>query len=70
MRWRLLGLVLRVRQSGDGDRARAGHVRVVRGERVSTVPLPVPDAPEVMVIHATLLVAVHGQPAPAVTVIM
>lgn len=36
----------------------------------STVPLPVPDAPEVMVIHGTLLVAVHAHPAPAVTVII
>jgi len=27
-----------------------------------TVPLPVPLAPEVMVIHASLLAAVHVQP--------
>ena len=33
-----------------------------------TVPLPLPLAPAVTVIHAALLVAVHAQPAPAVTV--
>jgi hypothetical protein len=32
------------------------------------VPLPVPLLPEVMVIHVSLLVAVHVQPVPAVTV--
>jgi hypothetical protein len=33
----------------------------------ATVPLPVPLAPPVTVSHAALLVAVHAQPAPAVT---
>jgi hypothetical protein len=33
-----------------------------------TDPFAVPVAPEVMVIHDSLLVAVHAQPAPAVTV--
>jgi hypothetical protein len=33
-----------------------------------TVPLPTPLAPEFIVIHPTLLVADHAQPAPAVTV--
>ncbi len=33
-----------------------------------TVPLPLPAAPEVMVVHWTVLEAVHAQPAPAVTV--
>jgi hypothetical protein len=32
-----------------------------------TCPFPVPVAPEATVIHAALLVAVHAQPAPAVT---
>ena len=32
-----------------------------------TVPLPVPLAPSVIVIHWTGLAAVHGQPAGAVT---
>ena len=33
-----------------------------------TVPFPVPLAPDVTVIHDTLLTAVHAQPLPAVTV--
>jgi hypothetical protein len=33
-----------------------------------TVPLPVPLAPDVTVIHEALLTAVHPQPLPAVTV--
>jgi hypothetical protein len=33
----------------------------------AVVPLPVPDAPLVMVSHAALDAAVHGQPLPAVT---
>ena len=33
----------------------------------ATVPLPVPDAPLVMVIHASFDVAVHEHAAPAVT---
>jgi len=33
-----------------------------------TGPFPVPLAPDVMAIHESLLVAVHAQPAPAVTV--
>jgi hypothetical protein len=33
-----------------------------------TVPFPVPLAPAVMVMNGTLLVAVHAQPLPAVTV--
>ena len=33
-----------------------------------TVPLPLPLAPPVNVIHEALLVAAHAQPAPAVTV--
>lgn len=33
-----------------------------------TAPLPVPDAPDVTVIHCTPLVAVQVHPAPAVTV--
>jgi len=33
-----------------------------------TVPFPLPLTPPVTVIHAALLVAVHAQPAPAVTV--
>ena len=32
-------------------------------------PLPVPDPPELIVSQGALLVAVHPQPAPAVTVI-
>ena len=32
-----------------------------------TVPLPLPLAPDVIVIHGALLVAVHAQPAAAVT---
>jgi hypothetical protein len=32
-----------------------------------TVPFPVPVAPDVIVSQAALLVAVHAQPAPAVT---
>jgi hypothetical protein len=34
-----------------------------------TVPLPVPVAPAVMVIQASLLVAVQAQPAAAVTLV-
>lgn len=34
-----------------------------------TLPFPVPLAPTPIVIHASLLVAVHPQPVPAVTVI-
>jgi hypothetical protein len=33
-----------------------------------TEPLPVPVAPALIVIHATLLVAAHAHPVPAVTV--
>jgi hypothetical protein len=33
-----------------------------------TDPLPVPDVPDVTLIHGTPLVAVHAQPAPAITV--
>jgi hypothetical protein len=33
-----------------------------------TAPFAVPVAPDVIAIHASLLVAVHAQPAPAVTV--
>jgi hypothetical protein len=33
-------------------------------------PLPLPDAPEVIVIHPALLVEVHAQPVAAVTVIV
>jgi len=33
-----------------------------------TDPFPVPVAPDVMAIHASLLVAVHAQPVLAVTV--
>jgi hypothetical protein len=33
-----------------------------------TEPLPVPVAPALIVIHATLLVALHAQPVAAVTV--
>jgi hypothetical protein len=32
------------------------------------VPFPVPDAPEVTASQAALALAVHAQPAPAVTV--
>ena len=32
-----------------------------------TEPLPLPDAPAVIVIHAALLTAVHPQPVPALT---
>ena len=32
-----------------------------------TEPFPVPDAPALMVIQASLLVAVHAQPVEAVT---
>ena len=32
-----------------------------------TEPFPLPLAPAVTVIHASLLVAVHAQPVPAVT---
>jgi len=31
------------------------------------VPFPVPGEPEVMLIHAALLMAVHAHPVPAVT---
>lgn len=34
---------------------------------IDTVPLPLPEAPAVIVNHDVLLVAVHGQPSPAVT---
>jgi len=34
------------------------------------VPLPLPLAPAVTVIHAALLTAVHAQPAPAVTAVL
>jgi len=34
----------------------------------ATGPFPVPVAPDVMPIHASLLVAVHAQPTLAVTV--
>jgi len=34
------------------------------------VPLPVPEPPAVMVIHAAWLVAVHAQPSCVVTVIV
>ena len=40
---------------------------VFRATVYATVPFPLPDAPEVTVIHGTSLVAVHGQPDPAVT---
>jgi hypothetical protein len=33
-----------------------------------TVPVPTPEAPEVIVIQETSLVAVHAHPAPALTV--
>jgi len=33
-----------------------------------TVPFPLPPDPELIVIHGCALVAVHAQPAPAVTV--
>jgi len=33
-----------------------------------TDPFPVPVAPDVTVIHGALLVALHAQPVPAVTV--
>jgi len=33
----------------------------------ATVPLPLPVAPDVMVIHGALLLAVHAQPAVVVT---
>ena len=33
-----------------------------------TGPLPVPDAPDVTVIHGAPLIAVHVHPSPAVTV--
>jgi hypothetical protein len=39
----------------------------VAGALYCTVPLPVPLAPELIVSHEALLVAVHEQPAPAVT---
>ena len=35
-----------------------------------TVPFPVPDAPEVTVTKAALLIAVHGQVAVVVTVML
>jgi hypothetical protein len=35
-----------------------------------TDPLPVPDAPALIVIHAALLVDVHAQPVAAVTVMV
>ena len=34
----------------------------------TTAPLPLPLAPAVTVIHASLLIAVHAQPVVAVTV--
>lgn len=33
----------------------------------TTVPLPVPDAPEVTVIHGALLAAVHEHPSSVIT---
>ena len=42
-------------------------VRCSRRRCSVTVPLPVPLAPALIVIHASLLVAVQLQPAPAVT---
>ena len=35
----------------------------------ATVPLPVPEPPLVMVIHATFGVAVHAQAGPVVTAV-
>jgi hypothetical protein len=45
---------------------RSAPVFAVRLRR--TDPFPVPVAPDVTVMNAALLVAVHAQPAPAVTV--
>ena len=36
----------------------------------ATVPEPDPDAPDVIVIHDALLIAVHAQPAATVTVLL
>ena len=44
-----------------------GAVLVFAAMVYATEPLPLPDAPELIVIHAALLVAVHAQPAGAVT---
>jgi hypothetical protein len=41
---------------------------VFAGAVTATVPSPDPLAPLVMLSHVALLVAVHAQPAPAVTV--
>jgi len=35
-----------------------------------TDPFPLPDAPEVTVIHGTLLLAVHAQPPAVVTFVV
>ena len=55
-----------------GDRQRPGPfvVAVFAATLKDAVPLPVPLAPPVTVIHAALLAAVQAQPAPAVTVLL
>jgi hypothetical protein len=42
---------------------------VVFGTENDTLPLPLPLAPDVMVIHDVLLLAVHGHPLAVVTLI-
>jgi hypothetical protein len=44
-----------------------GAVAVLAATAYVTEPLPLPAAPALMVIHASLLVAVHAQPVDAVT---
>ena len=44
-------------------------VEVLAATLTCTVPLPLPDVPEVTVIHEALLVAVHAQAVVPVTVI-
>lgn len=45
-------------------------VEALAATATCTVPLPLPDVPEVTVIHEVLLVAFHAQPVVPVTVIV
>ena len=45
-------------------------VEVLAATPTCTVPLPLPEVPEVTVIHEALLVALHAQAVVAVTVIV
>jgi len=58
-------LTVKVRPAIVSDPDRAGPV--VAATLYPTSPLPLPLAPDAIVIQDTLLAAVHAQPAPAVT---